>query len=105
LKGLFNLSLPETLKVTIRKLLHKKVSAGIRSGVLVDLDGDEYWELLGMENKFAKLTTISNKEVSDFQKGYHTAYDLPFPVLSGYGTNNIDTAFRTNLFKSRGKAS
>jgi hypothetical protein len=101
LKGLFNFSLPESFRDTMQKLLQKRVSQGIKSAVLVDVDGDGFWEMLGMENSFNKVTTMSNVEVSDAEKGYHTAYDLPFPVLKGYDTRNLDTSFGANLFKSK----
>jgi outer membrane protein assembly factor BamB len=103
LTGLFNLSLPEPFKNAIQKVLYEKVSQGVRSGALVDLDGDRYWELLGMENSFTQLTTIKTMKASDSQKGYYTAYDLPFTVLKGFDTNKVHSAFMTNLFKSRGE--
>ena len=85
----------------MKMVLYERISAGIRSGVLADIDGDGYWELLGMEN----MWTIVAVGISDPQKGYHTAYDLPFPVLKGYNTGKTDPASMTNLFKSRGQPS
>ncbi|MBT3921204.1 MAG: hypothetical protein HOF21_01390, partial [Nitrospina sp.] len=72
--------------------------------VLVDVDADGYWELLGMENPYTKIAYSKPTlgfGTPDPKKGYYTAYDLPFPVLKGYDTNNLDTVFRNNLFKPR----
>jgi hypothetical protein len=99
IKALFNLSLPDSFKELLTKVIHERgMASGVLSGVLVDLDADGYWELLGMENPYQKVTFLGDE---DPEKGYYTAYDLPFPVLKGYDTNNLDTAFLKNLFKPR----
>jgi outer membrane protein assembly factor BamB len=100
LVGLFNLPLPETIREEIKMVLYERISQGVKSGLLVDLDSDGYWELLGMENRYFKPT----RGIPDPQKGYYSAYDLPFPVLKGYATGNTHTAFRHNLFKPRGES-
>jgi outer membrane protein assembly factor BamB len=97
LKSLYNLPLPEAFREIIQKVLYERISQGVKSGVLVDLDGDKYWELLGMENRYTEIT----EGRSDPKKGYYTAYDTPFPILTGYNPNNTHTAFRANLFKRR----
>jgi hypothetical protein len=100
LEGLFNLSLPEAFKEVMKLVLYERVSQGVKSGVLVDLDGDGYWELLGMENPYTQPT----RGIPDPQKGYYSAYDLPFPVLKGYDTGNNHTVDRPNLFKPRSES-
>jgi outer membrane protein assembly factor BamB len=99
LRGLFTLSLPKDFKAIIQAVLYERVSIGVRSEVLADIDGDGYWELLGMENPWAIVAV----GVFDPHKGYYTAYDLPFPVLQGYDTGVTNSAFRTNLFKPNRK--
>jgi len=83
--------------IIIHTLLERGAGQGIKDGILVDLDADGYWEILGMGN----LNLDTKWGVSDPEKGYYTAYDLPFPVLKGHDTNNLDTAVMKNLFKSR----
>ncbi|MBL79346.1 MAG: hypothetical protein CMH70_09180 [Nitrosomonadaceae bacterium] len=98
LECLFNLPLPEAYRDILLMVLHDRISRGLRSSVLADIDGDGHWELIGMENPYIKLTTGT----SDPKKGFHSAYDLPFPVLKGHDTNNTHTAFQANLFKPLG---
>jgi hypothetical protein len=100
LEGLFNLSLPETFRENIKMVLYERISVGIKQGMLVDLDSDGYWELLGMENPY----TLPTRGTPDPEKGFFSAYDLPFPVLKGYDTGNTRTAFMQNLFKPRGES-
>ena len=98
LKAIFNVPLPKYFKNRIFTILHERgAGQGIKDSILVDVDADGYWEILGMGNQFRK----TKWGVSDPEKGYYSAYDLPFPVLKGYDTNNLDTAVMKNLFKSR----
>ena len=70
-------------------VLYERISAGVKNGVLVGLDSEGYWELLRMENAYFEPT----RGVPDPEKGYYSAYDLPFPVLKGYATGNTQAAF------------
>ena len=93
--------MPETFKEIIQEVLYERISQGIKSGVLVDVDGDRYWEILGMENRYTAEIFTGEKQESDPKKGYNTAYDTPFPIHTGYNPINTHTAFRANLFKPR----
>jgi hypothetical protein len=99
LKILYNLPLPETFRKIIQEVLYERISPGIKFGVLVDVDGDRYWEILGMENPYTAEIIFDEKQESDPIKGYVTAYDTPFLIHTGYNPINTYTAFRANLFK------
>jgi hypothetical protein len=43
LKSLYNLPLPETFREIIQEVLYERISQGIKSGILVDVDRDRYW--------------------------------------------------------------
>jgi hypothetical protein len=92
LKSLYNLPLPETFREIIQEVLYERISNGIQSGVLVDVDGDRYWEILGIENRYTKTTRRS-----DPKKGYYTAYDTPFPIHTGYDPINTQSEFRESI--------
>ena len=65
------------------------------------MDGDGYWEILGMEDVYTAEIFAGVKEEFYPKKGIYTAYDTPLQIHTGYNPINTHTGFRANLFKPR----